>query len=93
MGLPLVPKKSLIEKIGDRYATAAARIVSTLRGLDPATYTARVGAAAMRRIRDIVDGLDASVAGWAKTAVRAAYAEAKAGAEKRLAVLRSTRLM
>ena len=82
--LGLIPKEAMIKRIGSAYAGASRSIVSILRGLDPGSYTATAGGAALARIRAIVEQLNMRAAEWARRSVKAAYQESRGIAETRL---------
>lgn len=85
--LSQITKAALIRQIGAAYGSASARIVAAMRGLDPASYTASAGAAALGRIRHIVSELDSRAAAWAAKSIKSAYVESQAIAETRLEVI------
>ena len=89
--LGLIPKEAMIKRIGSAYAGASRSIVSILRGLDPGSYTATAGGAALARIRAIVEQLNMRAAEWARRSVKAAYQESRGIAETRLEAIGAER--
>lgn len=87
----LIPKVRLMRQIGSAYESAARSIVAILRGLNPATYTAGAGSAAMARIREIVERLDVRATDWARKSIRAAYQESRDVAVTRLQAIGAER--
>lgn len=82
--LALIPKETLVKSIGSAYGSAANKIARILGGLDPASYTATAGGAALAHVRAIVADLDSRARGWAERAIKAAYRESRAVATTRL---------
>lgn len=87
----LIPKEAMVKRIGSAYAGASRSIVAILRDLNPDTYTATAGGAALARIRAIVEKLNMRAAEWASKSVKAAYQESRGIAETRLEAIGAQR--
>jgi hypothetical protein len=82
--LALVPMKTRIWTIASAYAAAAGSIIAILSALDPESFDASKGAAAIRRVMSTISSLDEAANRWAPASIRAAYNEGAAVARTRL---------
>ena len=87
----LIPKEEMVKRIGSAYAGASRSIVTILRDLNPDSYTATAGGAALARVRAVVERLNVKAAEWARRSVKAAYQESRGIAETRLEAIGAER--